>query len=293
MTLSLRILLPPGLGDSHWVLLKLRAFLKAKTSKAKVWSLAIRGDRKRAIEFLRRVPFVEAVDYHEVSLDSLRKELPAMINDEPRQVIPGMFGFDYYLCFNQALRDGTHIDDILPECPTDWDYPVAETDDDSRYRTRFAKVHGPYALFYFSRFGMHARWAKHFGTERARNLLMGFRKEYPSITPVLVGMGVDVPFLKEIRDLAVDLAEKTTTGQLLSLIRGAACMVGFHNGPTILSQHLGTPTLMLWSRDHFRTPAFRTDWVDPRRIGKIYISLEVEESDEGTVLDAMRRLLKN
>jgi hypothetical protein len=77
---------------------------------------------------------------------------------------------------------------------------------------------------------------------------------------------------------------------LFGLIKGARYFVGFPGGNTILSQHVGIPTCMLWNRvlKAWSNMSFRSNWVDPARIDSIYHSFELECFEPRDVVQALR-----
>ena len=58
-----RILLPSGIGDIHWVLVKLQAFIQALGCPPPELWIADDVARRRSLEFLRLVPWVVAGGY--------------------------------------------------------------------------------------------------------------------------------------------------------------------------------------------------------------------------------------
>lgn len=283
----LRILLPPGIGDAHWVLMKLRSFCAARSKlRPRVWSMCIEPWRRRSQDFLSRVPFIEAMGDFPLERHNFIAGLPNGINKETRDEIPDLFGFDHYISFCKSVPDGRSMDEILPGCATEWDYPIDEMVEDARYRADFRAREGPYVLLYFSNYGMHMKWAEHFGQQRIRRFLLEFRKSFRE-RPVLFGMAHDQSFASLFQDLCLSMMGRTSTGQLMALIRGARAMVGFHIGPTIIGPHLGTPTVMLWSTTHFKSPEFRWNWIRGSRNAHLYRPLEVEGLEDGALMDAV------
>lgn len=287
---DLRLLLPPGIGDVHWIALKLQDWLKKRNATATVSILNMEPNRKRGVGFMELVPFVKLAGYHNMSFSQVVSQFRMGINDTP-DLVPDIFDHDYFICFNRHLRSGLPLEDALEGSAIDWHYPIIEPLSEVSYREQFAKKHGPYVLFYFSDFGMHKNWTRHFAQPTVGETLATFRRDFPNLTPVLVGMKMDEPFVAPYRGGAVDLLSQTTVAQLVSLIRGAQAIVGFHNGPTLIAPHLGTRTVMLWCKSWFLQPPFRWNWLDPAK-KHLYVPLEVEDikNDPSAIMEALRKL---
>lgn len=275
---TLRILVPPGIGDIHWLALKLRAFLEYEKAHGEVWVLD-HDRRPRGLSFVRRLPFVRAAGYYRPSVSEVE-----MLQD-PRfkscyftgehDILPGIFGFDYLLCFNGSLRTGKDYDKILPKCGFEWNYPVTEEKKDTEI---LARVPERYVLFGLSDFTIFAEWVKAIGEEQLRELVSSIPQRFPGRVPVLTGALWDIPFNRRLAsacgDVALDLTGKTSVGELLALIRRADAFVGFTGGNGIVATHLGCPTLMIWHGEVYPEPRFRQNWVDPTKNGGLYTFTE-------------------
>jgi ADP-heptose:LPS heptosyltransferase len=119
-----------------------------------------------------------------------------------------------------------------------------------------------------------------------------FLKSIKGYKLILTGSSWDEPFNKELEDIGVvNLCGKTSLTELLGLIKGASAFVGWCGGNTIVSQHLNTPTLMLWS-DYFEHRAFQTNWVDPDRLDKVYKPMNVENITLNEFTNTLGELLE-
>jgi ADP-heptose:LPS heptosyltransferase len=118
---------------------------------------------------------------------------------------------------------------------------------------------------------MFTNWVNHLPPEKIKDLLAQI-KGYKLI---LTGSTWDAPFNELLEsENVINMCGDTSLDDLLGLIKGASAFVGWCGGNTIISQHLNTPTLMLWS-NYFEKP-FQTNWVSPDRLGKMYIPMNVE-----------------
>ena len=281
---TLRLLVPPGIGDIHWVALKLRAFLEKENAVADVWILD-HDRRPRGLSFVRRLPFVRAAGYYRPSVSEVE------MLGEPRfkscyftgehDLLPDFLGFDFLLCFNGSLRTGKKFEEILPTCRLEWDYPVTEEKKDTAILERVPKK---YVLFGLSDFTIFSEWVKAIGEEKLRALLAEIPKRFPGRVPVLTGASWDAPLNRRLSDMAVDLTGQTSLGELLALIRRADAFVGFAGGNGIVATHLGCPTHLIWHHGVYPEARFRQNWVDGTKNGGLYTFSEAASyTQEGTL----------
>jgi len=270
----LRILVPPGIGDIHWIALKLRSFLERQKATADVWVLD-HDRRPRGLAFVRRLPFVRAVGYYRPNVSEVE-----MLQDPRFQscyftgesdLLPDLFGFDFFLCFNGSLRTGKDFERILPDCQFDWSYPVTEEKKDTEI---LGRVPPRYVLFGFSDFTIFGEWVKAIGIDKLRELLQEIPKRFPGRVPILTGAAWDVPLNHQLSDVAMDLTGQTSLGELLALIRRADAFVGFAGGNGIVATHLGCPTVLIWHRTVYPEAQFRQNWVDKSKNGGLYTCTE-------------------
>ena len=117
----MKILVIPGIGDIHWVLLKMESFIKknCKGEIPEVWVWNFDG-RPRSGEYIERIPFVKFGGYlnKPMDMDKYRFEESYMRGDPAYSIIPKFHGFDYYMCFNGMLRVGLPWNDILQQYET-------------------------------------------------------------------------------------------------------------------------------------------------------------------------------
>lgn len=270
----LRILVPPGIGDIHWIALKLRAFLDREKAAAEVWVLD-HDRRPRGLSFVRRLPFVRAAGYYRPSLSEVEMlqdpRFQSCYYTGEKDLIPGLFGFDFFLCFNGSLRTGKDFDAILPDCGYEWDYPVMEEKKDTAILKR---VPERYVLFGLSDFTIFGQWVQVIGIDKLRALLQEIPARFPGRVPVLTGASWDLTLNRQLSDVALDLTGQTSLGELLALIRRADAFVGFAGGNGIVATHLGCPTLMIWHSGVYPEPRFRQNWVDKSKNGGLYTFTE-------------------
>jgi hypothetical protein len=290
---TLRLLLPPGLGDIHWVALKLRAWLEREDADARVWVLNHDG-RPRGLEYVRRLPFVRTGHYYNPGCSEIEMLGDAAFRScyytGEREVLRDFLGFDAFLCFNGSLLKGRSIDyEILPDCLTEWDYPVREMPEDRDVLQRMPTR--KFILFGLSDFTIFGEWVRSIGEGNLRRLLKEIPRQFPGTTPVLTGASWDAPLCDRLADVALNLAGKTSVGELLALMRRADAFVGFAGGNGVVATHLACPTVILWHRAIYPEPKFRHNWVEPEKRGRAYQYMEADQYDHEVLMDMIRQAM--
>ena len=276
----MRILLIPGIGDIHWVMLKMEAWIEqnCKGKKPEIWIWNF-DNRPRSADFVKRIPFVKFGGYFNkpIELDRVRFHKSYMTGQYSE--IKNFHGFDAYICVNGALRVGRQMSQILPKCKTNWDYEINLDGCESPIKEK-------YIIFYFSDHGMFTQWVSAMPPEKIKQ----FAKSIKGHRLILTGSSWDKPFNEGLSDSGLEnWCGDTSLDELLGLIKGASAFIGWCGGNTIISQHLNTPTLMLWS-NYFDKP-FQTNWVKPEKIGSIYIPMNVESINHKEFLKNVDKLL--
>lgn len=291
---TLRILTMPGLGDAHWVVLKLQA-LKQKLGAERLHVGLWQADAKpRTLGYLQRLPFVDSCEDFNERHTFDRETWERAVLHPGDEVQEGIAGYDYVVSFNGSLRNGRDIEtEILPDLECDWSYPVESRAEDIEWF--YSKVREwdatRYVLAYFNDIGMYkAKWLNHFGVEHIAESLLMLHLAFDRSRILLSGVSWDAPFAARLCEhlgrpsWLIDATQQTDMGQLFELIRNATVFVGWCAGNTIMSTHFGTPTVMLWS-DYF-SRKFATCWADKTKVGSSYQPLFVEEIQAARVWSA-------
>lgn len=282
----MRLLVIPGIGDIHWVALKLQSFIDThcpgQVPEVWIWNF---DNRPRSADFVKRLPFVRFGGYWNHPLEQPTFHDHYITGNV--DVTWGFQDFDALLCVNGSLRVGRDMTQIMPEYGINWQYPIRETPEDTAFGDRFA-ADGKFALLCFSDFGMFAKWVHHMPARVCSSLIQRLG-ERMGCRMVLTGSPWDAEFCKRLTGHTDDLIGKTSCGELLAMIRRAEAFVGWCGGNTIVSTHMGTPTLMLWS-DYFTDRRFQTNWVAPQAMGRCYTPMNVENFDESAAVDAVEMM---
>lgn len=279
--MSKRILLFPGIGDVHWVFLKLQAWLAARGSdwelpEVSIWNI---DNRPRTLEFLQYVPWVKIGGYWDRPLEGeLHRVFHSLyIKRHPTDSVLNFEGWDAVIGTNGNMRSGLHFNDVLEGAAINHAYGPVLPESAERYGQEQA-ARSPYVVLGFSGYGMFERqWCARMGPDKIKALVRRVRKAMPEGTRFLfTGCSWDDKFARKCLTPEDEmLVGKTTLPEFLSLIKHASLYMGWCGGNAILSQHLGTPTVAWWSRAYFPYHD-RNGWETPHAT-KRHLILEVED----------------
>jgi ADP-heptose:LPS heptosyltransferase/SAM-dependent methyltransferase len=268
------ILLPPGIGDSYWSLVKMQAFLRREglslPDVSIIYPKAKTNDgHKRSFPFLEMFPFLHstgvAVEGKRLGGNPIWREA---YRQQGRTVFKNFCGFDYFLSYNGHLRVGKRLEDIDPDLRCNWHPPMFVSLEQDAYRRKAVAEYGKYIVFYFVFRGVYGYWTKQFSIDEVAGAVNGI-VERTGCIPVFVGAAWDSWDRegKEMRALVprkVDLTGKTSMEQLFGLMRGAQAVIGYPSGLTIMSAVLGQKTMIIWNnyynRDFFRNSCPPSAW---------------------------------
>jgi len=284
---TLRICLPPGLGDIHWVACKLEAFLAAHgatTADAWIWDV---GGPRRSAEFVYRMPFLRFMDYRPMAFEAA--DYNALCWGNEQTSIANKYGFDFVLAVNGWMEHGKPLADAMGGAAINWDYTINQLPDELAYMAE-QQARGPWMLLYFSEVAQFGTWTRYCNEHNIRRLADLLKVRFPNHRLIFVGLPWDQPLMDRATSPHVEnLAGKTHPSQYFALLRGADAMIGFANGNTILTSHWGVPTVMIWNRERYPNMGFRTNWVRP---GAPYCPFEIEHWNEQHIVDAIANLMQ-
>lgn len=261
-----KILVAPGSGDIHWVMLKMESFIESRfaegAGKPEIWVWCEAKSTRRAREYVERIPFVKWGGYFDATEHRAMGD-SVFVKGKP-WVVKNWEGFDYFIAFNAPLGEGASLESLFPECDVNWNYELRLTKEDLAYGEQIKKAHGKYVGISFFGHSFYKGWLDKFTKAQIHDLLGQIYARGYQV--VLTGAKWDVSFMRSIEvTWDINLTGETTMGQLLGLMKSASAFVGFAAGNGMLAQHLGTKTFMLWHPRQW-TPEFMTNWVDPKKI---------------------------
>lgn len=259
-----KVLVAPGSGDIHWVMLKMESIIQqhfnGETPEIWVWSESRRTERSEG--YIKRIPFVKWGGYYHASPMDVKVGQNVFVHGKPWISTPWR-SFDMFVAFNAPLGWGEQLENMMPNCEINWDYELKLTFADLEYGRSFSNPHDPYVVVSFFGHSFYGEWLKHFTVADIRGLLAEVSRTH---RVVLTGCEWDEKFMAKLWSPGFfDVTGKTSMGQLLGLMKYAKAFVGFAAGNGMLAQHLRCPTFMLWKPDQW-SPKFATNWVDPKRI---------------------------
>ena len=131
-----KVLVAPGAGDIHWVMLKMQSIIEqefgGETPEVWVWCEA--KSTRRAREYIERIPFVKWGGYYDANaFHSFGSQV--FVKGRP-YVVRDWEGFDLFVAFNAPLGWGEQLEDIVPKWKVDWSYPLELTDEDKAFGIR-------------------------------------------------------------------------------------------------------------------------------------------------------------
>jgi len=274
-----KILVPPGIGDIHWVLVKLQSFLRKKgiTDIPDVYIASMNKKKDRAIDYLKLFPFIHAAGYKYVS----KKEIPwkEAYNESKRTVFEDVAGCDYFIAYNGQLRKPKTLEQIDSQYPCKYDLPMFESLKERLYGEKATQDIGRYIVAYFVDTGMYAsHWMRYLSKKKILRILTALGKEL-NCKIVLVGSEWDINckvnqhlINNTPEEQIVDLLGKTDIEQLFGLMKNSVGVIGFPSGLTIMSTYFKIPTYIFWS-DYFNL----TFWEASCRPGTVGISYMYED----------------
>ncbi len=272
------ILMPPGIGDSYWSVVKLRSFLKWKGLHEPDVSIVCpkykaHNGHLRAFPFLEMFPFLKAswetVNSTENNCMTIWREA---YGGPGRTIFENVLGHDYFISYNGHLRVGHKLDDVDLHLKCDWYSKLFISLAQEEMKNKIKTQYGKYILFYFVFQGTYKYWTNEFSIASVISAIRMICDKSGCI-PVFVG-GTWDKFDESLNSVVkalpycIDMIGKTTVQQLFGLIRGAEMVVGYPSGLTISSAMLRQKTLVLWNT--YYNPDFFWNAMPPDTHNKTY-----------------------
>lgn len=253
-----KILLPPGIGDSYWSIVKLQSFLERKNIPSPVDAFIVCNrdkqfnGHKRSVPFLEMFPFLNStgIVFENGTNPHLKKIWKEAYARKGRIVFEDIHGCDYFIAYNGHLRVGRQLEEI-DNLACNWYPPMFISLEQERFKQKCIEIYGKYIVFYFPLYGTFQYWTNDFPIN---NIAEAVNKitAHTGYTPVFAGAAWDAENRKcrELRGMInnlVDLSGKTSVQQLFGLIKGSQGVVGYPSGLPIMAAVLKAKTLMIWS----------------------------------------------
>ena len=244
----MKLLLPPGLGDLHWTLLKMQGLIErvCPGKVPKVFIASNDPNKNRGGDYLDSIPFVEWGGYIDIRRD--RASFTSAFTRGTKihgYTAPSGEKFDLFYSNNHDVERGLRPRDWFPEGgPVDYAYPV-------QLDLKMCPIPDePYVLVSLYRHGWYADWWEH---EPPMLVIEAIRRALPEHRIILTGAVWDAKLCKAVaeKNRVESWAGKTSLRELLVLIKHAECWIGHAAGNAMLAVHLKTPTVMIWGHPPF------------------------------------------
>ena len=273
-----KILLPPGIGDVYWSLVKMESFLEQNgLGRPDVYIASqadIHGSETRAFPFIEHFSFVNSTG---VVVDNSVLGESTFWTHAYTQPHTGIFadviGYDYFMAYNGPINAGLSLEVADEEYACNWDLRIPDSQRQNDIVHSLTAQYAPYIVYHFGTRGTYKYWTDEFQVGKIAESIKRASKR-TGTTPILAG-GVwdrqDKGLLKIMRKAkCVDMLGKTSFEGLCGLIRGSEMVVGYPSGLEMLATILGKKTLTLWSEYY----PFGTSQhvVAPNKVGSVYFT---------------------
>jgi hypothetical protein len=276
----LKVGLPLGIGDVHWVCTKLRA-LSGLHGGRPIHAYVNRSPDHRSTGYLDLVPFIERAFQSDRALHMLH-DLPAHYKDRRWSTLEGSRRwreFDYMLIANGHLENGLALSDWLPELETEYSYPLAIPDAERAYARSLAPAGS--VLLYPSGVSANKGFHRNTWTVRHWGKVVALLNR-AGVVPVLVGAKSknDLQYRDQLLPALrgaeyIDTIGQTNIPQVLAMIEDAGVWCGLNSGLGIVSAMRYVPTVMLWADARYPIrgsstftmhPAMQRSWLAPDQL---------------------------
>lgn len=287
----MKLLVLPGMGDIYWTAVALQSFARKHCpgERPEVWVWDFDG-RRRSLEYVERIPFVQAAGYWEHP--QVEPEFTESYMKRGRSIFPDFRGFDFYLAANGMLRQGGTVEEAFRGYETDWYFPLVQTEREREHETEAREKWGRYIVAHFSAFGMFRNWVSRWGAGGCAELVRGVQ-DATGMPVLLTGCEWDRPFAEQVatKSGAESVCGATDLDAFFGLFRGAAGCIGWCGGNTIKATYLRKPTVIIWSR-YFRNAGFYRNACPPDSWGKWYEAAVVEQDSPREVVRRFARVME-
>ena len=294
------VLLPPGIGDCYWSIVKLQALME-RERLGDVVDVKVLHPKKggmdkatRSFPFLKLFPFMhstgEVVAQEEVG--GLWREAYL---EKGRTVFEDVAGCDYFVAYNGRLRHGESLDEVDTDLKCNWYPPMFKPMRQRVMERQIVERYGPagYLVLYAPSHGMYKHWWNEMGgVDGMVNILNALYVAY-NCPVLLLGAEWDVhdgvlnelinkvPFIEDYRG-------RTPLEEAFAILTKARLVFGFPSGLTIMGTVFKTQTLLVWNR-YFKEEFWRNA-CPPDTLGKNYYYVDSYELDPSRVLGMVDRM---
>jgi len=229
--LRVKILYPPGIGDSYWSIVKTQALLKREKLDIPDIYIACPREKefdghKRAFPFIEMFPFLNSTNETFDNSDSKSRGIwNEAYKYKGRTIFKDILGFDYFVSYNGHLRYGEQMEEIDSDLECNWFPPIFVSLEQERFKSKCIQKYGKYIVFYFVFQGTYAYWTKEFSVESVIQAIKEITMK-TNYTPIFAGAIWDnkrddhLSLVRQSIPNCVDLTGQTTVPQLFGLLKG-------------------------------------------------------------------------
>lgn len=284
------ILLPPGIGDIYWTLVKMQSLLKWENigipNVSTVCNIDKNNGHMRGHQFIEMFPFLNAT-WENIENDPKNQVLYNEAYGRAGQTIFSNYpGYDYFMSYNGNIDKGVSLEKIDTDLECNWFPPMFISKNQDRFKRNAKWLYGNYVIFHFMFYGTFSYWLKEFSVSQVIDYIKKISNKLDLI-PILVagGWNSDEVGIIEILEhtSCVDMIGKTSTEELFGLIRGAKMVIGFPSGLTMLAPVLGTKTLTIWNNYYPEATSYNV--VPPSLVNKKYFVTNTKQLTVDSLID--------
>lgn len=254
-----KILVPPGMGDSYWSVVRLRAFLRReRLGLPDIYVASPKESRfnghKRAFPFLEMFPFLHATDItvHAKQTTETKALWQEAYGEKGRTIFKDVLGCDYFISYNGHLKYGASLEEVDSDLECEWNPPMFISLEQMEFERKCKEQYKKYIVLYFPLRGTYTHWTAQFPIKdivQSVNMIV----QTTGLIPIFTGAVWDKEQDTDLRYIinhvsgAIDLTGQTTVQQLFGLMKGSELVIGYPSGLTIMSSALGKKTLIIWN----------------------------------------------
>lgn len=267
----MRILVPQGIGDSAWCLLKVQDLVRKLAPgpidlRVACWHK--NATEARAIPFLQRFSFVNSAELYVMPRNGNQGPvlLPGQAADSygiyryipDGPPYPKLLDIDFVMSPNAPLERGIRLEWWLPGLELNWDimsdYQFA--DGENAYADRLADGMGPYVVFFMASLAnnttaghnRNALWTPYEWVELGERI-----HEKYGVQIVVVGTTWDEDYYAQCVQPMVahklywnSYISRWSISQTLAAVRRARFVVSYQSGIGIAAHYMNVPTAIFW-----------------------------------------------
>jgi hypothetical protein len=267
-------LLPQGIGDSIWALVKIEGFAKHFNDPnihIKVACFYDSPEEKRAVDFISRFSFITSVAPYLVPYVGQQGPVlqPGNIADENGHYrylpdgIPRLFplpGIDYVLIPNAPLERGQYLENWFPQIPSRWDImdDFRFTESEINTGKTIHEENGNFVTFFMGNISNNTSSGHNrngIWSPQDWYNLGNFLIDTYDVNIVVVGSDSDREYFDRMVVPMIPTKQKQrwtncvggkTIGETFSITKRSKAVISYQSGIGIVSSYIGVPVAIFW-----------------------------------------------